>query len=166
MQGDRVEALRLLGNVGLGPVEANGGGWVSRGLGICDFVSEHDATLDGLGQHGLTGLGMLIPAEGLARQEGVAEPLEGDEGVSAALGFGEGATQFLDAGVLVSVATDDPAMFGLSMAGELAALQSTLAFSDDEIRQLLLNAVESCWLPAPRRIALRAAHLADPAWAG
>ena len=57
-------------------------------------------------------------------------------------------------------------MFGLSMAGELAALQSTVAFSDDEIRQLLLNAVGSCWLPAARRATLRAAFLADPAWAG
>lgn len=74
--------------------------------------------------------------------------------------------RLFDAGVLISVATDDPAMFGLSMAGELAALQSTLAFTDDEIRQLLLNGVESCWLPAARRAALRAQFLADPAWAG
>ena len=57
-------------------------------------------------------------------------------------------------------------MFGLSMAGELAALQSTLGFTDDEIRQVLLNAVDSCWLPDARRAALRATLVADPAWAG
>jgi len=74
--------------------------------------------------------------------------------------------RLFDAGVLVSVATDDPAMFGLSMAGELAALQSTLGFSDDEVRQLLLNAVGSSWLPDTRRGALRAGFLADPVWAG
>ena len=74
--------------------------------------------------------------------------------------------RLLDAGVLVSVGTDDPAMFGLSMAGELAALQSTLGFTDDEIRQVLLNAVDSCWLPDARRAALRATLVADPAWAG
>jgi adenosine deaminase len=74
--------------------------------------------------------------------------------------------RLLDAGVMVSVGTDDPAMFGLSMAGELAALQSTLGFTDDEIRQLLLNAVDSCWLPDDRRAELRAGFLVDPAWAG
>ena len=74
--------------------------------------------------------------------------------------------RLFDAGVLISVATDDPAMFGLSMAGELAALQLTLDFTDDEIRQLLLNAVESCWLAAGRRAALRVAFLTDPAWVG
>lgn len=74
--------------------------------------------------------------------------------------------RLLEAGVLVSVGTDDPAMFGLWLAGELAALQSTLGFTDDEIRQLLLNAVDSCWLPDDRRAALRATFVADPAWAG
>jgi len=74
--------------------------------------------------------------------------------------------RLLEAGVLVSVGTDDPAMFGLSMVGELAALQSRLAFTDDEIRQLLLNAVDSCWLPDAQRAALRARMVGDPAWAG
>jgi adenosine deaminase len=74
--------------------------------------------------------------------------------------------RLLDAGVLVSIGTDDPAMFGLSMAGELASLQSTLGFTDDETRQLLLNAVDSCWLPDPERADLRARLVADPAWAG
>lgn len=74
--------------------------------------------------------------------------------------------RLVDAGVLVSVGTDDPAMFGLSMAGELAALQSTLGFSDDDIRRLLLNAVDSCWLPDDRRASLRARLVSDPAWAG
>lgn len=73
--------------------------------------------------------------------------------------------RFLDAGVLVSVSTDDPAMFGLSMAGELAALQSRLAFTDDEVRQLALNAVDSSWLPDDRRADLRARVVGDPAWA-
>ena len=73
--------------------------------------------------------------------------------------------RLLDADVLVSVGTDDPAMFGLSMVGELAALQTTLGFTDDEIRRLLLNAIDSCWLPDARRAELRASFVADPAWA-
>jgi adenosine deaminase len=73
--------------------------------------------------------------------------------------------RFLDAGVLVSVGTDDPAMFGLSLAGELAALQERLGLSDDAVRRLVLNAVESCWLAAERRAGLRARIVGDPAWA-
>ena len=72
----------------------------------------------------------------------------------------------LDAGVVVSVATDDPAMFGLSLAGEFAALQSRLGLSDADVRILMLNAVESCWLPDDRRVALRERLVADPAWSG
>ena len=74
--------------------------------------------------------------------------------------------RLLDAGVVVSVATDDPAMFGLSMAGELAALQDRLGFGADDLRRLTLNAVESCWLPGDRREALRARLVADPSWIG
>jgi len=83
MDRDRVEALRLLGNAGLGAVEANGGGGIGGSLGVGDLAGEHNAALDGLGQHRLARIRMLIPAEGLARQEGVAEPLEGDEGMAA-----------------------------------------------------------------------------------
>ena len=72
--------------------------------------------------------------------------------------------RLLDAGVVVSVATDDPAMFGLTLAGELAALQSRLGFSDGDVRVLMLDAVESCWLPDARRAALRARIVGDPAW--
>ena len=73
--------------------------------------------------------------------------------------------QFLDAGLLVSVSTDDPAMFGLWLAGELAALQSRLGFTDADIRRLQLNAVDSCWLPGQRKAALRSRIVGDPAWA-
>jgi aminodeoxyfutalosine deaminase len=72
--------------------------------------------------------------------------------------------RFVDAGLLVSIATDDPAMFGLSMAGEFAALVTRLGFSAAEIRTLTRNAVESTWLPADRKAALRARVDSDAAW--
>jgi adenosine deaminase len=72
--------------------------------------------------------------------------------------------RLLDAGVLVSVNTDDPAMFGLSMAGEFAALQSRLGFTDDDVRTLILNALDSTWLPDERRAELRSRVVADPVW--
>jgi aminodeoxyfutalosine deaminase len=72
--------------------------------------------------------------------------------------------RFLDAGLLVGINTDDPAMFGLSLAGEFAALQSRLGITDAEVQRLMLNAVESCWLPEPRKAALRERVVGDPAW--
>ena len=44
---------------------------------------------------------MLIPAEGLAGQEGIAEPFESDKGVSAPLGLGQGGAQLFHAGFQV-----------------------------------------------------------------
>jgi len=101
MDGDGMEALRLLRDAGLGAVEANGGGGIGRGLGVGDFAGEHDAALDGLSEDGLAGFGVLVPAEGLAGKERVAEPLERNEGVSAALGLGKSGAELLDAGIEV-----------------------------------------------------------------
>jgi adenosine deaminase len=72
--------------------------------------------------------------------------------------------RLFDAGVLLSVATDDPAMFGLSLAREYEALQTTFAFTDDEVRCLILDGVESTWLPAERKAELRTRIESDPAW--
>jgi adenosine deaminase len=72
--------------------------------------------------------------------------------------------QFFEAGLLVSVATDDPAMFGLSLAGELEALILRLGFTTDEVRRLMLNAIESTWLPAARKASLLSRIVDDPAW--
>jgi adenosine deaminase len=73
--------------------------------------------------------------------------------------------RLMEAGVIVSVSTDDPAMFGLALAGEFAALQSTFRLTDADVRTLTLNAVGSCWLGDAGRAELRAGILADPAWA-
>jgi adenosine deaminase len=72
--------------------------------------------------------------------------------------------RFFDDGLLVSIATDDPAMFGLSLAGEFEALQTRLGFTDAEVRRLVLDGVESTWLPAARKAELRARFESDPAW--
>lgn len=73
---------------------------------------------------------------------------------------------FHDRGLLVTVNTDDPKMFHNSLAEEYAALISQLAFTRDDIRQLVHNAVEVSWLPEARKTRLAAEIDADPAWAG
>ncbi len=66
--------------------------------------------------------------------------------------------------MLVSVATDDPAMFGLSLAGEYEALVERLGFTRDGVRGLIQNGVESSWLAPDRKANLLERVLADPAW--
>ena len=73
--------------------------------------------------------------------------------------------RMVDAGVLVTVNTDDPKMFGNSLAEEFALLQARLGFSADEVRGLLLDAVAASWLPEPRKQELADEFRRDPAWA-
>lgn len=72
--------------------------------------------------------------------------------------------ELFDRGILVSVNTDDPAMFHTSLPSELAALHRELGFTADEIRRLQLNAVDSSWLPAEEKSTLRRRIGSDPLW--
>jgi adenosine deaminase len=54
--------------------------------------------------------------------------------------------QLMEAGVVCTINTDDPAMFQTSMSQEFSALQADLAFSDDEIFELARNAVRASWM--------------------
>jgi len=74
--------------------------------------------------------------------------------------------RFFDRGLLVTVNSDDPTMFGTSLAGEYLGLMTTLGFSRDEIRTLILQAVQASWLPEADKTALDAAFRRDPAWDG
>jgi adenosine deaminase len=69
-------------------------------------------------------------------------------------------------GLLVTINTDDPKMFGNSLAEELRLLHKELGFSAEDVRRLQLNAVEACWLPEDGKRALAEAITVDPAWAG
>jgi adenosine deaminase len=73
---------------------------------------------------------------------------------------------YFERGIVVTVNTDDPKMFGNSLAQEYALLESELGFSRDEIRTLILNGIRSSWLPESRRRTLVEAFHSDPAWWG
>ncbi len=72
--------------------------------------------------------------------------------------------RYFDLGLPVSINTDDPAMFGCSLAGEYRALAETHGFRPDDIRSLILAAAEASWLDAPGRAALASSLRADPGW--
>jgi adenosine deaminase len=66
--------------------------------------------------------------------------------------------------VLVTANSDDPKMFQTSLPEEYRLLEQECGWSRDEIRRLILNAVEASWLSAKRKTALAAELTGSPAW--
>ncbi|MBS1802666.1 MAG: adenosine deaminase [Acidobacteria bacterium] len=55
--------------------------------------------------------------------------------------------QYFDAGLLVTINSDDPAFFGSDLAGEYALAHSEQGFSRAELRQLAANSIRASFLP-------------------
>lgn len=72
--------------------------------------------------------------------------------------------RYYDRGLLVTVNSDDPKMFGNSLADEYRLLVEHLGFSPEQIRELILNAILASWLPEEHKAVLSASFQADPAW--
>jgi adenosine deaminase len=72
--------------------------------------------------------------------------------------------KFFDAGLLVTVNTDDPAMFGNSLAQEYQMLEERLGFSQDEVRKVILNGVKAAWLSNDRKKLLTDTFVKDENW--
>jgi len=64
--------------------------------------------------------------------------------------------RYFERGLLVTVNTDDPGMFGNSLAQEYLRLITDFGFSAEEIASLVRNALEASWLTPPRRLELGA----------
>jgi len=71
---------------------------------------------------------------------------------------------FWDAGLMLTVNTDDPGMFHNSMADELAVLHDVFGFSPDAIKTFILNGIEASWQTTDRKAAMVQAFQDDPAW--
>ena len=52
-----------------------------------------------------------------------------------------------DAGVVVTVNSDDPSMFRSDLVGELTMLRDRLGFGEPELRDLVANGIIASWLP-------------------
>jgi adenosine deaminase len=72
--------------------------------------------------------------------------------------------RYFERGIVVTVNTDDPKMFGNSLAEEYRLLVQELGFSHGEIQSLILQAIRVSWLPEARKQQMVAAFRADPAW--
>jgi adenosine deaminase len=62
---------------------------------------------------------------------------------------------FLGRGLMVTVNTDDPSMFGTDMNNEYLQLHKRLNFTIPELFALSLNAIDSSFLPEERKIKMR-----------
>jgi adenosine deaminase len=74
------------------------------------------------------------------------------------------ARRYFERGLRITINTDDPKMFGNSLAEEYALLETKLGFARDEIRHLILQGIEDSWLPEARKRRLAEEFRADPAW--
>ena len=72
--------------------------------------------------------------------------------------------RYVERGLCVTVNSDDPKMFGNSLAAEYELLETRLGFSRDMIRDLIMQGIRASWLPAERRTDMMTAFAADSAW--
>jgi len=61
---------------------------------------------------------------------------------------------YFDQGVMVTLNTDDPALFGTSLAREYQLAQETFGFTDEHLRELARNSFEASFLPAEKKLEL------------
>jgi adenosine deaminase/aminodeoxyfutalosine deaminase len=61
--------------------------------------------------------------------------------------------RYFDAGLLVTLNSDDPAFFGSDLANEYLLAHTQQAFSCDELRQLASNSIRASFLPDPDKAA-------------
>jgi aminodeoxyfutalosine deaminase len=64
--------------------------------------------------------------------------------------------RYFDSGLMVTINSDDPPMFGANLLDEYILAQSRFGFSLDQMRELAANAVEASFLPPTRKLALLA----------
>jgi len=59
---------------------------------------------------------------------------------------------FFERGMMVTLNSDDPAMFGSSLNGEYRLAQEHFEFSDDQLRELARNSFEASFLPPEKKL--------------
>jgi aminodeoxyfutalosine deaminase len=59
---------------------------------------------------------------------------------------------YFDQGVMITLNTDDPAMFGTSLSGEYQLAQDAFGFTDEHLRELARNSFEAAFLPEEKKL--------------
>lgn len=72
--------------------------------------------------------------------------------------------RYFERGVVLSINTDDPKMFGNSLAEEYLLLTEDKGFTRSEIKDLILGAIEMSWMPEERKKRMATAFCKEPGW--
>jgi aminodeoxyfutalosine deaminase len=64
------------------------------------------------------------------------------------------AKSFFDHGVMITLNTDDPALFGTTLSREYQLAQESFGFTDEHLRELARNSFEASFLPADKKLEL------------
>jgi aminodeoxyfutalosine deaminase len=62
------------------------------------------------------------------------------------------AKSYFDHGLMITLNSDDPAMFGTTLAREYQIAQQTFSFTDEHLRELARNSFEASFLPAEKKL--------------
>ena len=62
------------------------------------------------------------------------------------------AKSYFDHGVMITLNSDDPALFGTTLAREYQLAQQTFGFTDEHLRELARNSFEASFLPAEKKL--------------
>jgi len=72
--------------------------------------------------------------------------------------------RFFERGIIVTINTDDPMMFGNSLSEEYKMLEEKFSFSRDEIRFLILQGIRVSWMSDERKTQLIEEFQNDKFW--
>jgi aminodeoxyfutalosine deaminase len=61
--------------------------------------------------------------------------------------------RYFDYGLMITLNSDDPAMFGTSLNQEYEIVQTEFAFTDEHLRELARNSFEASFLPPEKKVA-------------
>ena len=62
--------------------------------------------------------------------------------------------RYFDQGLMITLSSDDPAIFGTSLAREYELAQQQFGFTDEHLRELARNSFEASFLPAGKKLEL------------
>jgi adenosine deaminase len=72
--------------------------------------------------------------------------------------------KYMQAGLNITINTDDPVMFDTNLAQEFRLLAGEFELDREDIRSLIFQAIEASWMPSERKRIIRAEYQSDPAW--
>jgi aminodeoxyfutalosine deaminase len=63
-------------------------------------------------------------------------------------------SRYFDAGLMVTLNSDDPTLFGSDLLGEYRLAQGHFGFTEEQLRELAANSIEASFLPPEQKVAI------------